>query len=105
MAYAPNQWQSTTIANTATNSSVIDLGRIYDKIQIEFGAMDATSFNVAVGRSAGGTFYPLSNEALVDITTGNTQRCMNIYGNQFLKVTCNNAQTAARTIWYRGIAD
>jgi len=99
------QWTGSTIANAAVNSAAIDLGRIYDKIQMDFGTLSATSINIAVSTTPGGTYKFLHNEALVDITTGNTQQCFNIWGHQFLKVICNNAQAGARTFNYRGIAD
>jgi Leucine-rich repeat (LRR) protein len=105
MAYAPVQWQSTTIANTAVNSAAIDLGRVFDKIQLDLPAMNATSINIAVSRTAGGTYNFLGNEALVDVSTGSSQRVFNIHGYQYLKVICNNAQGALRTIYYRPIAD
>ena len=105
MAYTAMQWGAGTIANAAVNSAAINLGRVYDKIQLDFAALDATSVNIAVSTTAGGTYKFLHNEALVDVTTGNTQRCFNIWGYQFLKVICNNAQGGARTFNYRGIAD
>ena len=105
MGYSPMQWQSTTVANTASNSASIDLGRIYDKIQLDLPALNACSINVKVARTSGGTYNFLASLAAVDVTTGSKQIVLNVMGHQFMQVYCDNAQGAARTIWYRGIAD
>ena len=105
MAYTAQQWQSTTIANGASNSASIDLKRVYDKIQLDLPALNAASINIKVSRASGGTYNFLATTNAVDVSTGSKQVCLNIEGHQFLQLYCDNAQGAARTIYYRGIAD
>lgn len=104
MTFARGQWASVAIANGASLSSAIDLGRIYDFIQLDVPAVNATSVGIDVSRTAGGTYNALGTTAAVDISAGSKQYVLNIHGHQFLKVNCTNAQGAARTVWYRGYA-
>uniref|UniRef100_A0A6M3IUH7 Tail protein n=1 Tax=viral metagenome TaxID=1070528 RepID=A0A6M3IUH7_9ZZZZ len=105
MSYAPKQWLAVNVANTAVNSAEVDLGRTFDKLQVDLPTIDASSINIGVSRTSGGTYKFLKNEALVDFTTGGMQHVFNIWGYQYLKLICNNAQTANRTFYVRPIAE
>ncbi len=104
MAYSSMQWASVNVANAGTLSSAIDLGRIYDFIQLDVPPINTSTITIDVSKTAGGTYNALATTANVDVTTGSKQIVMNIHGYQFLKLNCVNAQGANRTFWYRAYA-
>lgn len=104
MAYTAMVWQTTNIENTKTLSSAIDLGRIYDLLQVDFPAMNACSIGIDVSRT-GGTYNILGGGIAVNISTGSRQEVFKIAGHQFLKLNSSATQTANRSFYYRGIAE
>jgi len=105
MTYTAMQWQTVNIANAGTLSSAVDLGRIYDMIQLDIPAMNVCSLSITVSKIPGGTYNTLgASSPVVPVNVGSFQEVFKIGGHQFLKIQCDNAQAANRTFYYRGIA-
>ena len=104
MAYAPQQWQNTTYVTNSTLSNAIDLGRVYDYIQLDIPAVNNCTFGIAVSKAAGGTYNTLGAATpSVNVGTGSKQEVFKLGGHQFLKLVSSVVQDTP-TIYYRGIA-
>jgi hypothetical protein len=106
MAYSAMQWQSTTIANASNVSAAINLGRIYDFIQLDIPAVNACSLSLLASSIVGGTYNTLgASSPAVNVGTGSFEEVFRIGGHQFIKVLSSVIQNATRTFNYRGLAE
>lgn len=106
MAYTAMQWASIAIVNGATLSNAIDLGRIYDYLQVDLPALNSCDISLTVSKTSGGTYNTLgATSPTVNVGTGSKQEVLILGGHQFCKLLSSVTQNAARTIWYRGLAD
>ena len=104
MAYAPGAWTAVVMNSLATDSTAIDLGRVFDVIQVDFPAMNSCSISLKASRASGGTYNALgASTPSVSIGTGSVQEILKLGGHQFIKLTSSVTQNAARTIYWRGI--
>lgn len=104
MGYAPGGWQTVVLNNGATDSTAIDLGRVFDLLDVDFPAMNSCSISLKASRSAAGTYNVLGvGTPAAVIGTGSLQEVFKIGGHQFIKLVSSVTQNAARSILYRGI--
>lgn len=104
MAYTAMQWTSTTYVTNSTLSNAINLGRIYDFIQLDIPAVNNCTFGIAVSMTAGGTYNTLGAATpAVNVGVGSKQEVFKIGGHQFLKLVSSVVQDVP-VIYYRGLA-
>ena len=104
MAYTAMQWASTTYVTNSTLSNAINLGRIYDFIQLDIPAVNNCTFGIAVSMTAGGAYNTLGAASpSVNVGTGSKQEVFRLGGHQFLKLNSSVVQDTP-TIYYRGLA-
>lgn len=105
MAYAPGQWASTTIANGATNSATMDLGRVFDLIQFDIPAVNTCAMSLKVCKILAGTFNTLGGSApTVNVGVGSCYETFRLGGYQYVQLISSVTQNANRSVGYRGIA-
>ena len=106
MSFAPMQWQSVVMNSGASESAEIDLKRVFDLLQLDIPALNTCSLSLKAARISGGTFNVLGAASpSVDVGVGSKQDVFKIGGHQFLKLVSSVVQNAARTFYYRGIAE
>ena len=104
MALAQGAWTAVIMNSGATDSTSIDLGRVYDLIQVDFPAMNSCSISLKASRTSGGTYNALGSSVTANIGTGSIQDVYKLGGHQFIQLTSSVVQNSARTIYWRAIA-
>jgi len=101
-------WITATIADGAKLSGEIDLRNHYNQVLIIMPDLDTdTSANVQVSNVSGGTFVNLHNPYLAtpaDISIAESKASpVVIAGARYLKISCSNTQSPAKTIYIIGV--
>lgn len=101
----PGNWKAATIAQSATSSSEVNLGRDYDFLDIQIPTMDTCTIKITVAEKTGGTFFDLGDGVTTASGTHNYADVFKLGGYQFIKVVASASQTSAqRLIRVRGMA-
>ena len=96
-------WLAATIADGASSSSEVNLGKEFDLLGIQIQTLDAsTTIKIQVSESAGGTYYNLGDSITTVAGTHNYATVFKLFGYQFIKVVADNTQAAERLIRVRG---
>ena len=95
------EWKAATIADEATTSSEVDLGRPYENLMVIGTALDSAQLSIQVAEKTGGTFQDLymilsndgtSAQVITDAGTSALTYMMPIGGFQFIKIKASAAQ-------------
>ena len=94
-------WKAATIADEATLSSEVDLGRPYETLLVVATALDNAQLSVQVAEKTGGTFQDLymtlsadgtSAQVITDAGTVAKTYILPIGGFQYIKIKASAAQ-------------
>ena len=94
-------WLAATIADEATTSSEVDLGKAYEKLLVIGTALDNAQLSIQVAEVTGGTFQDLymilsvdgtSAQVITDAGTTALTYIMPLGGFQFIKIKASAAQ-------------
>ena len=102
MSVAIDNWQTVTVASSATKSAEVDLGGNCDTVQVIIPTIDSGTVSIEVATESGGTFYTLGNGQTTKSGTGNYATEFRLGGYQFIKIVCSATQTATRSFLVRG---
>ncbi len=95
------EWKAATIADEATTSSEVDLGRPYENLMVIATALDNAQISIQVAEVTGGTFQDLymilsadgtSAQVITDVTTTAKTYALPLGGFQFIKIKASAAQ-------------
>lgn len=102
MSWWNSGWKAATIADEATTSSEVDLGRPYDTLLMIGTALDNAQLSIQVAEATGGTFQDLymilsadgtSAQVITDSSTTAKTYIMPLGGFQFIKIKASATQT------------
>lgn len=96
-------WVPATIAEGASTSTVIDLGRSYDYLMVIIPPMDACELYLQVAEQIGGTYYDLGRDTATDKESFDRAAIWMLGGFQYIKVVATQRQSAQRLIRIRGM--
>jgi len=107
------EWQTVTIAQNASSSGEVDLGRAYETLLLLIPAMDDTTINIDVAMKSGGDFFDHhitdtvaadNNKVLSATATAAFEWTIPLGGYQYIKVIATNSQDSAeRTLYACGV--
>jgi len=97
------EWKAATIANGATSSAEVDLGRDYDFMEIQIPTITSGTIKVQTSENTGGTFLDLGDGVTTASGTHNYHDVFNLGGWRYIKVVSSVSQGAERLIRVRGM--
>ena len=100
----PGSWIAATIASSGTSSSAIDLGKVYDYLDIYLPTLTSCTLKLQVSEKLAGTYADLGSGVTTDTTTGGMYDVWELGGWQYIKVVSSATQGAERLIRVRGMA-
>lgn len=98
------EWKTATIAQGATLSQEVNLGRVYQRLMVIIPTIDEASVNIQVSEKSGGTFQDLyltsftdgdDDKAITTASGGGFAWVVPIGGFQFIKIQTSAQQTTA----------
>ena len=98
------EWKAATILINQATSSVVDLGRDYDFLEIQIPPLDdPTTIKLQVAEKTASTYRDLGDGVTTSAGTHNYHDVFNLGGWQFIKVVADNSQSTERLIRVRGM--
>ena len=94
-------WKVATIADEATLSGEVDLGKVYESVMVIGTALDNAQLSIQVAEKVGGTFQDLymilsadgtSAQVITDAGTTAKTYAMPLGGFQYIKIKASAAQ-------------
>lgn len=97
------EWKAATIANNATSSDEVDLGRDYDFLEVQIPTITTGTLKLQTAEKTSGTFKDLGYSITTTSGTHNYHDVWELGGWQFIKVVASAQQGAQRLIRVRGM--
>jgi len=96
------EWLAATIESDGTSSGQVDLGKVYDFLDIQIPTMTACTIKLTVAEKLGGTYRDLGDGVTTDSGTFDRADAFKLGGYQYIKVVASKTQAAQRLIRVRG---
>ncbi len=88
-------WRTATIADEATESGEVDLGHLYDFIDIIIPTIDSAAIRIKVAEVGGGTYQYLGDGIATAATTGGYSDTFKLGGWEHIKIVSSATQSTA----------
>lgn len=95
-------WRTAVIDNGNTASAEVDLGHIYDFLDVILPTLTAGTIKVQVAEVMGGTYQDLGDGIKTASTTGGYSDTFKLGGWQNIKIVSSGTQGSERSIKVRG---
>ena len=108
----PGSWVTCTIAESKTESTECDLGRVYENVIVQLPALTSGTIKLQGAKFSGDTAKDIyivvpTTGALIQVisaaTTGDHMVVYPLGGFRFIKFVSGAEQAAARTIYCQGV--